>query len=81
MRGERATLRQRPRHLAGQLGGKPAPLIDLGQLLELSGWIARELSLLEADVGLLGIALGADGDILAGGHRERAGDQPGDARR
>jgi hypothetical protein len=79
VRRERAALRQRPGDFGGELVREPALLVDRGQLAQLASRVRRELVLFEADVGLLGIALGADRDVLAGGHREGSGDESGDA--
>ena len=72
---------RRDRASATSLGQRrrQAPLlVDPGELAQLALRVAAQLALLQADVGLLGVALRADRHVLAGGHRQRAGHQPGD---
>ena len=54
--------------------------VDVGELLLLERSVLAQLLALACEVGLLGVGLRTDGDILAGGHRHGAGHQPGDAR-
>jgi hypothetical protein len=79
VRLEGAVGRQRLRHLAGQRRGQAALLVEPGELAQLALRVAAQLARLEADVGLLGVALRADGHVLTGRHREGSGDQAGDA--
>ena len=78
MRPQRAAARQGLRHLARQRRGQAPLLVDPGELSQLAIRVAAKLALLQADVGLLGVALRADRHVLAGGHRQRPGHQPGD---
>jgi hypothetical protein len=57
VRRQRAPARQRHRHLARQRRRKASPLIDPGKLAQLAVRVAEKLTLLQTDVGPLGIAL------------------------
>ena len=49
--------------------------VNHGQLVQLGLRLTRKLALLALDVGLLRVALRADGHVLAHGHRHRPSDQ------
>jgi len=49
--------------------------VDQSQFLQFRSRLIRELPRLSGDVGLLGVALRADGNIFTHGHRHRASDQ------
>ena len=53
--------------------------VDQGELLVLEGGLARELRSLARKIGLLGVGLRADRNVLACRHGHGASDQPGDA--
>jgi hypothetical protein len=76
---ERAVARQRGRHLGRQRRCKTSLLIDGGELAQLTGWVAKQLALLQPEIGPLGVTLRADRDVLAGRHRQRPGHQPRDS--
>jgi len=63
-------------NLAGQIGLDAARDIDLSQFFPLEHRVVHQLALLTREVGVLGIGLRTDRNILAGRHRHRAGDQP-----
>jgi hypothetical protein len=54
--------------------------VDLGELLALGLRFRTDLVRLQVDESLEHLALYAHGDVLAGAHRERSGQKPGDAR-
>ncbi|MNE47349.1 hypothetical protein D3C80_1417520 [compost metagenome] len=66
--------------LAGQIGRQATLLVDGGQLAMLGLGIGGQFGGLAGDVGLFGIGLGTDRDVLARGHRHGPGDQSGHAR-
>ena len=81
MGAERIRSRERFGDLAGQLYWEPAFDIDRGQFLLLALWMRLELAEFLFEIGSLNISLGADGHVLAGGHRHSAGNQCGYGRR
>ena len=67
-------------HLLRELGAQPLLLVEVGQLGQLLLGLLAQLASLLRQQRLLGVALGADRDVLAGGHAQRARREPGDAR-
>ena len=77
---ERVVRHQLLRDLGGEVRRQPAFDVDRRQLLPLGLRLRGELAALAREVGLLGVRLRAHRHVLAGGHRQCAGDEPGDAR-
>lgn len=67
-------------HLQRQLRLDPAIHIDLGKLLPLELRLIRQFFSLPGEICLLGIGLGTDRDIFAGGHRHGARHKARDTR-
>ena len=65
-------------HPLGQRLAETSVAVDLGELVALGLGRLPQLLALAGQVGELGVALGADRDVLTGGHRESARGQPGD---
>ncbi len=81
MRGEGITGHELVRHLPCQFRRQSPLHVDPGQLRLLRlGLRGSELAALAREVGLLGIGLGADGDVLAGRHGEGTRREAGDRR-
>ena len=66
--------------LGGELGGDAATLVDPDELPELPLGSAVDLLTLEFELALEQLGLSLHRDVLAGGHRERAAEKPGQAR-
>ena len=79
MGAERILGHQLNRDLARQLRRDAALDVDLRQLLALARDIGAELRALARQLGVLDVGLRADRNVLAGGHRHGAGNEPGDA--
>ena len=60
--------------------GDTAPHVNRGQFALLAVIICCQFRAFQAERRLLGICLGADGNVLASGHRHGARDQAGDSR-
>ena len=67
------------RHLSRETGLDAALDIDLGQLLSLESDVLAQLRAFSGQVGLFGIGLRADRNILSGRHRHGAGNESSDA--
>ena len=65
-------------HLEGEVLGEALLHVEVGELGELLLGLLDELAALLGQQRLLGVALGADRDVLPGGHADRAGHEPGD---
>jgi hypothetical protein len=68
---------QLDRNLMGEALIKPPRHVDAGQLVQLRLGRFLQFPRLTCDVGLLRIGLRTDGDVLAGRHRHRSGDEAG----
>ncbi|MNL33561.1 hypothetical protein D3C87_1554800 [compost metagenome] len=68
-----------PRDLGRQLRRHAATDIDAGQFAQLGLVVARQFGGFTREVGLLGVRLGTDGDVLARRHRHGSRRQSGDA--
>ena len=77
---QRARTGQLDRDLVRQIGRQSTALVDRGELAQLAARIRTKLPLLEPEIRLLGVTLRTHRDVLAGGHRQRARCETGDAR-
>ena len=77
--GQRIVRHQLDGHLLREARIEAAADVDRGQLGQLRVRLRGQLLLLAAEIGVLRVGLGADRHVLPGGHRHRAGDEPGGA--
>ena len=78
VRGQCALHRQLTRHGSRQVRFQPAPDVDPGELVLLGVWFGRQLVPLPREIRPLGVRLRTHRHVLAGGHRQRARDEPCD---
>jgi hypothetical protein len=79
VRAERVLGHQLQRDVTSEIGIDAALDVDLRQLFPLALDVVGELLRLARQLGVLGIGLRADRDVLAGGHRHGSGNEAGDA--
>src|SRR6185436_7337422 len=80
MSGERVSVHELIGDLSGESRRESPGLIDPDQLGLLCLWGSCELMALPRQIGRLGVCLGADGDVLASGHRHGSRNEASDAR-
>jgi len=79
VRTKRIARHELPRNGPYETRFNTASFVNGGELALLGIGVFSDLPALERKIGLLSICLRADGDVLAGCHRERTGNQTGHA--